>query len=113
MTSLAECRTEVQPMSPETWTDTLSTFRDANLYQTQEYGAVHWRDDRLTHMAFRDGSSVVAAAQVSFVRAPLVGGIAYVSSGPMWRPRTGEPEPDHLRRIVRVLRDEFVYRRRL
>ena len=58
---------------------------------------------------------MVALAQVRLVKFPLMGGVAYVHHGPLWRGRETDAETasENLRQIVRALRNEYASRRGL
>ena len=72
------CSVEVDGMTPESWSDVLRQFSDANVYQTWAYGAVQWGADQLSHLVLRQSGRLVAAAQLRIVRLPFVrAGLAY------------------------------------
>jgi hypothetical protein len=105
---------DVGRMGREEWSRILSGFNDANIYQTWEYGAVKWGEDNLVHVVLRESGQAVAAAQTWQVEAPIVGGgAAHVSMGPMWHPSCRAADPATIDRMIGVLCDEFVTRRKL
>jgi hypothetical protein len=98
----------------EVWTGILEGFEDACFWQTWAYGAAHWGERRLRHVLLRQGGEIVAAAQVIVIKIPLVGaGIAVVKSGPLWRLRGRERNPQAFRRMLRALREVYAVRQRL
>jgi lipid II:glycine glycyltransferase (peptidoglycan interpeptide bridge formation enzyme) len=104
----------IDGISEQEWTDVVSLFDDALLYQTWAFGAVHSGRDSLSHLILSRGDEIVAAAQVRIKKLPLVrAGIAYVTSGPLWRRSDMEADPEVFRQIIIALRDEYVKRRGL
>lgn len=96
------------------WHEVLKEFEDASLYQSWEFGAVNWGQERLEHVILRQGQTVLAAAQVLVMEIPLIrGGLAYVRWGPLWRRRGGQREPACLVRMIRALSEEYAGKRRL
>jgi hypothetical protein len=104
----------VDSVDKSTWTRILEGFEDANLVQTWSYGAARWGEQCLSHVLLKQSVEVVAAVQVIVIRVPLIGGgMAYVKSGPLWRLRARERNPDVFRRMLRVLRHIYVTRQGL
>ena len=96
------------------WDVLLSEFADANPYQTWAYGLAHFGARRLSHLVLRDGSRVMAMAQVSVMRLPgLPVGGAYVSRGPVWQRKDAARDPSVFRAILDALRREYARRRGL
>jgi len=96
------------------WTDIVSQFDDASLYQTWSFGAVRSGEDNLSHLVLRKGGHIVAAAQLRIVELPIVtAGIAYVTWGPLWRLQGSEVGSEIFRQMVRALREEYAGRRHL
>jgi lipid II:glycine glycyltransferase (peptidoglycan interpeptide bridge formation enzyme) len=96
------------------WNAMLPGFADANLYQTWAYGAVSWGERQLSHLVLRQGTDVVAAAQLRIVKLPLVNtGVAYLRWGPLWQCRNRSADSTVLREILAALRREFVEKRGL
>jgi hypothetical protein len=107
-------RIEVDRVTIDRWSEILTSFDDANIWQTWTYGAVRWREDQLSHIVLLHNETPVAAAQVAVVRVPWLNrGIAYVKWGPMCRPKGGAFNVADYRRIIRALRQEYVGRRNL
>jgi lipid II:glycine glycyltransferase (peptidoglycan interpeptide bridge formation enzyme) len=103
---------EVDDITREKWTQVILKFDDANIFQTWEYGAAKWGKDNLAHLVLKKSNEIVAAAQLWYVKFPIIGGgFAHVSMGPMWRPRGKEVNFDDIRNMVKALREEFVNRR--
>jgi hypothetical protein len=90
----------------EAWTGILEGFDDASYWQTWSYGAMRWDQHWLRHVLLRQGSEIVAAAQAVVIRSPLVrAGIAVVRSGPLWRLRGRNENPEIFRQMLRTLRE--------
>jgi lipid II:glycine glycyltransferase (peptidoglycan interpeptide bridge formation enzyme) len=107
-----EYRYTADTLTAEKWTEILVQFRDACLYQSWSYGAVRWGANNLAHLILWKGDQVAAAAQIRIMCFPLVGGIAYVTWGPLWK-RKGQPDnPEVLCEMFRALRKEFAERRK-
>ncbi len=104
----------VRLIADNQWSQILSRFDDANIFQTWECGAVKWGEEHLVHVVLRKSGEPVAAAQVWCLKSPIVGGgFAHVSNGPMWRPAGRTVSPVVTDRMIRSLYDEFVTRRKL
>jgi peptidoglycan pentaglycine glycine transferase (the first glycine) len=107
-----EYRVEVDQIDRTTWHRVLPSFRDATIYQTPSYGTGRWGQERLSHLTLLRGEEVVALAQCSIRRTPMLPcGIAYVPWGPVWR--NGHSDFEVFRLVVRALRDEYSVRRGL
>ena len=104
---------QVDGITREAWDNLTERFADATLYQSWTYGAVHWGTKQLSHIVVREASDVVGLAQVRLIRFPLgLGGIAYVTRGPLWR-RKGLPgDVTRLERVLAALHEEYCIRRR-
>lgn len=97
----------------EAWSKTLSNFSGSSVYQSWEYGAVHWGQTQMEHAVFVQNGTTVGAAQLRVTRIPGVRvGIAHAPWAPLWR--TGEAN-DHqtLLTILTLLRHEYSVRRGL
>lgn len=108
-----EYRVEIDQVDREQWGALLDRFLDASLYQTWAYGAVRWDEANSSHVVLYRGDEPVAVAQARIAKLPVLGGIAHMRSGPLWRRRDAEDDLEHLRRIVRAMREEYVRRRGL
>src|SRR5262245_31191557 len=96
------------------WHRILEDFNDANIYQTWAYGEVRGGRGNVSHVVLEKDGEVVAAAQASIVKLPLVAaGIAYVRWGPLWRRRAVEPDVASFRQVIRALRNEYACKRGL
>lgn len=105
---------DIGRLDREDWSQILSGFDDASIFQTWEYGVVKWGENNLVHVVLRESGEAVAAAQVWIVKCPVVGGgAAHVSMGPLWQP-SGRPASSVIvEHMTRALCDEFVKRRKL
>jgi hypothetical protein len=96
------------------WAALLSSFDDANIYQTWEYEAAQSSESALSHLVLLHHGQPVAAAQCRVRRlAFLKIGVAYVRWGPMWRRNQLPPSPETLALALRALRNEYACRRGL
>lgn len=96
------------------WNGMLASFPDASMYQSWDYGQIHWGRRQLSHLVLRQGDEVVAMAQVRIVRVPVLRtGIAYVRWGPLVRGRGGEWNPAIFGAALRALQLEYAIRRGL
>jgi hypothetical protein len=104
----------VDQVSEAEWGVCLSSFDDANLYQTWAYGSVAWKKSKLSHLILKRNNIVVGLAQVRIIQPPLLPiGIAYLRWGPIWRRRGQSAEIDDFREILSALCEEYVRRRGL
>src|SRR5262245_47423303 len=109
-----ECVPEFGHCDGRSWYDLMTTFRDANLYQTWSYDGVRYKQRSVVQMVMRRNQTAVAAAQARIVQLPGTRtGIAYVRWGPMWRPTGSAEDTEVFRQAVRALRNEFSRRRGL
>jgi hypothetical protein len=103
---------EVRNLGKDGWHKVLEGFDDASLYQTWSYEVPRRGAEAVDHLVLRDVRGVVAAAQIRLMRIPkLRWGVAYVPSGPLWKPKGQSPDPDVLRQAIRALRNEYALRR--
>jgi lipid II:glycine glycyltransferase (peptidoglycan interpeptide bridge formation enzyme) len=105
---------EVDQIERTEWSELLSRFEDAILYQTWSYGALRWGVDNISHLVLRREGEIVAAAQSRIMKLPVMGrGIAYITWGPVWRLRGKEKDLENLRQMIRALREEYAVHRGL
>lgn len=105
---------EFDRVDEATWSELLSRFDDANIYQSWSYDGVRCGRENISHFVLRQDGEIVAAAQARLKRVPLLNaGIAYVRWAPAWRRRAHEPSLDVLRQAIRAMRNEYAGRRGL
>jgi len=105
---------EVDKINKEEWYDILQTFSDASLYQTWAYGAVRWGEKNLSHAIVKCGNKIVAMAQLTIMKLPLLNiGIAYLSQGPVWHLRNNETSPEILHKTLQLIKKEYCEKRGL
>ena len=98
----------------DSWYRILDLFQDASVFQTIAFCRAKTPGARLEQLVLRRGSDVAAAALVRVVPIPLLGtSIAHVLWGPLSHRWTGARDLTALTHALRVLRDEYVVRRRL
>lgn len=105
---------EIDGIGKADWHALLTSFDDANFYQTWSYGERIWGARELSHLVLRREGRPVALAQLRIVRLPVLrSGIAYLNWGPLWRPSPDRGQALHLKNAARALRNEYVERRGL
>jgi len=105
---------EIDTTDERLWSCLLSSFDDANIYQTWPYAEVICGRKRLSHLILRLSGEVVALAQARITKLPLLNlGVAYVQWGPLWRSKESVADPEYFRQAIRALRNEFVGKRGL
>lgn len=96
------------------WEKIIRKFYDATLYQTWSYGAIRWGEKSLYHLVLYEDGRLVAATQLRIIRLPIMGaGIAYISSGPMWKLRESQNNIGYLKKMIWALKQEYVEKMRL
>ena len=101
----------------EQWSNFLSEFDDATIYQTSSFGALgaprcSGRD--VAHVVLRIDNEIVSICQLCIRGFPLLGtGIAEVEWGPLWRKKGGTPRFEGFHHMVGVLKEEFAVKRSL
>jgi hypothetical protein len=103
---------QVDRLGAAEWHAIVRRFDDLSLYQTLPYAQCRWPRSRVSHLVLARDGEIVAAVQVRLVRVPLLGGIAYVRWGPLWRLHGRSPDLAVLRQCLRAIRLEYVVRRR-
>lgn len=105
---------QIDNISPPDWSQMLPRFDDATIYQTWSYGSVRWGQDHLGHVVLKKDGEIIAATQVRIIKIPILGaGIAYVSFGPLWRPRGRQKDLGNFQQLVRALYNEYVLKQGL
>lgn len=105
---------EIDKVNRAEWSELLTRFADANLYQTWSYGAVRWGEGNLSHFVLKRGSDVVAMAQVRIIRPRFsIGGIAYLRWGPVCQLKGQALNAQVAHAMASALHDEYVRKRRL
>ena len=104
----------VDKVSSAEWSDIISKFDDATIYQTWSYGAIRWGEKNLSHLVLTCNGEIVAAAQLRILQLPMLKrGIAYISEGPLGR-RTGkEVSMDNFKQIIKAIKEEYAINRNL
>src|SRR5512143_1500908 len=101
----------VDGIGKRAWHDLMLAFDDASFYQTWSYGAVLWGEGHLSHIRLIKDGQTMAIAQLRIARIPLIkAGVAYITSGPLWRRKGEEPDLEDLRNMIRALHQEYVKR---
>lgn len=107
-------RTDIDTADEAEWNAQLRLFDDATVYQTWAFGRMKAGNHGLHHIRLWHLDNLVAMCQVRIMRlrfSPLA--VAYAHWGPLWIHRDTGMSFEHLRRILSVLRDEYVGRRKM
>jgi lipid II:glycine glycyltransferase (peptidoglycan interpeptide bridge formation enzyme) len=105
---------EIDRVTKTEWEDLLSLFSDATIYQTWSYGAVRWEEENLSHLVLKKDNQVVGLAQATIRKIPLIkAGIAYIPWGPLWQRKEEVKEVEHLRHLIKALKEEYTSKRGL
>jgi hypothetical protein len=105
---------EVDQATPESWSEALDLFSDANLYQTWAYGKSRAGRSALSHFLLRRGTEVVAMAQLRIApRWPIKCGVALLRWGPVCHRKGQEMDPLVVQAMARALHVEYVCKRGL
>src|SRR4030067_1614283 len=92
--------TDSDVIDKSTWHDLMLKFDDASFYQTWSYGAISWGESSLSHLVLMKEERAVAIAQMRLVRIPLLkAGVAYITSGPMWKGKDEQGNIKHLQNM--------------
>ncbi|HCS46948.1 MAG TPA: hypothetical protein DIW61_01270 [Candidatus Aminicenantes bacterium] len=103
---------EIDSIDKAGWEDLMARFEDASYHQTWSFGALHAGEKAISHLVLKTNGQVTGMAQARLLRFPgLRIGLAYVSSGPMYRIKGVPPQPDALQNLLRALCLEYVLRR--
>lgn len=104
----------LESLDREQWIKVCGQFLDHSYRQCWDYGVLlgRRRGARSEHVVIRSGGDVLGAADVRIKRLPLLGGIAYISGGPIHRRSDGN-NLDRLTACVGELRREYVEKRSL
>jgi len=106
-------RAEIDQIQHHDWHQLIPRFKDGNIYQTWSYSTTRWRKSSLSHILLRKEDRIVSVAQVHILKVPLLGGIAYVRWGPLWRLHGEKEDKNTFRQMVRAMNKEYVGRRKL
>jgi hypothetical protein len=111
---LSSCTVHVDETGEAEWSELLPRFRDASIYQTWSFGAVHWGEHRLSHLVLRRNGSVIGMAQLLIMTVPLLKkGVAYLRWGPLWQLRDESAGVGALPEMTEAIVREYVRRRGL
>jgi hypothetical protein len=87
------------------WDVLLARFDDVSFEQSALYAAHRWGDGKVECLAVHDGAAVVGGAVLIRIRLPLLGGLAHLKFGPVWRPLGIAATPERYAAVVTALRD--------
>lgn len=105
---------EVDKLSKTDWHQVLLSFTDASIDQSRSYAEARWQKASISNLVVRRDDQIVAAAQVAIRKIPFLrSGVAHVKFGPLWQQRDQPINPEHLKQVLRFLREEYVVKRGL
>jgi len=105
---------EIDAVDENEWARLLPLFEDATIYQSWAYAQIRWGAKQVSHLVLREGSTVVAMAQLRVVTLPIPNtGVAYVRWGPLWRRRGSPASFKVFYRMMSALIEEYAKRRGL
>jgi lipid II:glycine glycyltransferase (peptidoglycan interpeptide bridge formation enzyme) len=110
----ANYRFLIDDFDQQNWTRWLTSFPDANIYQTWNYGRLHSAGPmrQTSRMIMLDDDWPVAMIQLRLKGfGSLVPGVAECDYGPVWNGRPESANPSVLREFLAKLVDEFGVRR--
>jgi lipid II:glycine glycyltransferase (peptidoglycan interpeptide bridge formation enzyme) len=104
----------VEEAEDDSWYRVLDLFQDASVFQTIAFCRAKMTEARLEQLVLRRGPDVTASVLVRVVPIPLLGtSIAYVLWGPLFHRWSGTRDMSTLAHALKVLRDEYVVKRRM
>ena len=105
---------EIDNISKELWEKNLLRFNDATIHQTWSMGKHSFGEKNLSHLVLKKDSEIIAMAQVSIKKLPLlrVGG-ARLFWGPLWQRKGEIIDYTVFERIIEALKDEYIIKRGL
>jgi hypothetical protein len=107
-------RVQTSGVDKEQWSNLLSEFDDATIYQTWSFGAMRYRGSDVAHVILKIGGEILSICQVRIRKFPFLGtGTAEVHWGPLWRKKGGRSSFDGLEYMVEILKQEFAVKRSL
>ncbi len=110
----SECNVMVDVIDKTTWEELIQEFDDATIYQTWSAGAINQGVQNLSHIMLKRNSEVVAMAQISIKKIPIIkAGIATVYWGPLWRRKGRDTDYSILDNTIVALKNEYIYKRGL
>lgn len=110
----SDYRVEVDLITPLEWSQAMSQFSDSNIYQTWQFGAIHWGEESLSHLVLKRNGTIISMAQFRIVRAPVAGiGVAYLRWGPLFRLKSQAPSFNDLQIFLEAVREEYAVKRKL
>jgi len=105
---------EVDTVNKVQWSDLLSQFDDATIYQTWSYATVLYGTSNLSHLILKKGKHLIAIAQIGIRYFPLLGtSTANIHWGPLWRKKNTALSIDNFEGIIKALINEYGIKRRL
>lgn len=99
----------VTPLTADQWRSCLGTFTDASFTHLWEFARAAAERVGATHeaVAIRRGDTPIGLAAVRVKQLPFIGGIAYISGGPLTS-RSTDPRDARFREVLAALRDHYV-----
>jgi hypothetical protein len=102
---------EIDSVGESQWDELLALFDDATIQQAWA-AAVHG-NTVAAHLVLKEGDEVVGICQVAITRLRVIGGIADVHNGPLWRRRDREARIEVLAELLHAVNEEYAVKRGL
>jgi hypothetical protein len=102
----------VDTIADATWDALLTEFADGSLEQSAAFSRERWGKGRDSHLLIADRGRVLAMARLAVLRLPVIGGVAFMKFGPVWR-RTEASDGDTCKQVLSAVIDEYCTRRGL
>lgn len=103
-----EYKFEFRKLDKNEWTNLLSQFRDASLYQTWSYAAVLYGSDNIDHLIVKRGEEIVSIAQICIKKYLLsFTGTANIHWGPVWRKKDSAEDTEAFKKAVIAIKNEY------
>lgn len=102
------------PVSAEAWSNIVTAFEDATIYQTAPYATIRWGEPHIHRLVLKQGNEILGAAQIVLRTLPALpfGGIAYSPRGPLTLRHGQNFDPEIFSAMTHALRNEFSIRRK-
>jgi hypothetical protein len=105
--------TEIDSIGETRWGELLQDFDDSNIHQTWSSGVISWGERNISHIVLRRDGEVVGMVQIGIRKLSIIGaGVATVYWGPLWRRKGISEDYDVLEKMIEVLKNEYVIKRR-
>lgn len=109
-----ELTSEIKRLNSEEWNNILTQFKDATIYQTEEFSRNSVGGDYLEQFTVKHDNTVISAALIRVKILPMLNrGIAYIRWAPLWQKTNSETNYDIFDKTLNLLLEEYVLKRKL